>query len=154
MFIHGAPYSACIMLSLWPTASIVAISWLLAKLFWRFIGPSPLDKIRGPPRDSMVSGKTRRWLQSLRWMHDSNCVRKHASNPRSRRMGLPSSPWTALWRSRKDLGHPRSMYVLSDLGEPTLKNHTQERRLYVFDPKALYHILVKAGHNTVTAYTI
>jgi hypothetical protein len=68
--------------------------------------------------------------------------RKPGSIPRSRRMGFSQGDRRKLWPSRQN---PGTLWSESSFlrGRVPQNDIPQDRQLYVFDPAALYSILVK-----------
>ncbi|KAF8633081.1 hypothetical protein AX15_001529 [Amanita polypyramis BW_CC] len=88
------------------TSLLFGLSWILWKVFHRYIIRSPLDNIPGPPSSSF-------WKGNLKQLFNVNG-----------------------WDFHKHIGETYGSVV-------RLNGMFSERILYVFDPKALHHIVVK-----------
>ncbi|KAF8621413.1 hypothetical protein AX15_007825 [Amanita polypyramis BW_CC] len=88
---------------------LFGLSWILWKVFHRYIIKSPLDNVPGPPSNSF-------WKGNLNQLFNVNA-----------------------WDFHRRIGETYG-------GVARVNGMFSERVLYVFDPKALHHIVSKDQH--------
>lgn len=124
----------------------IGVVWLIIKVLKRFLGKSSLDNLPGPPGGSFLAGKLYWWITLLvcSLLHSGHFDelnnpdaweyhKQLAANCKSNSYSQMSAHYVAL------VAHQ----AFTDGSVVKLRGAFGGKALFVYDPKALHHIIVK-----------
>jgi hypothetical protein len=137
------------------------IFWACWRILRRVVVKTDLDNVPGPASHSFLKGECRFVLSYLRWL-TVFVYRKFFESVQHQCMGLSQGAWAEVYansssnvglkahsspirrRGGSDRCLPGCMFIRC-IGYDIPLIFPQEKRLYVSDPKALHHIVVKVN---------